>query len=83
MDIEIHRHFYSGYWLHRNHQYYQMLQSTILAQFDTGGGNYGMMGNTVDGTVFSAGILVAMIVTFTVKIKLFGVVTSYITGMFQ
>ncbi len=61
----------------------ELLQATIIAQFDTGGGNYGMMGNTIDGTVFSTGILVAMIVTFTVKIKLFGVVTSYITGMFQ
>ena len=61
----------------------ELLQSTILAQFNTGGGNYGAMGNVVDGSIFSAGILVAMIVTFTVKIKLFGAVTSYITGMFQ
>ena len=35
------------------------------------------------GVFFSAGILVAMIVTFTIKIKLFGMVTSYISGMFQ
>lgn len=61
----------------------ELLQSTIVAQFDTGGGNYGALGNVIDGSIFSAGILVAMIVTFTVKIKLFGVVTSYITGMFQ
>ena len=59
------------------------MQSTIVSQFDTGGGNYGIIGNTVDGTIFSAGILVAMIVTFTIKIKLFGMVTSYISGMFQ
>jgi hypothetical protein len=61
----------------------EIMQSTIVSQFDTGGGNYGIIGNTVDGTIFSAGILVAMIVTFTIKIKLFGMVTSYISGMFQ
>lgn len=61
----------------------ELLQSTIMAQFNTGGGNYGAMGNTIDGSIFSVGILVAMIVTFTIKMKLFGVVTSYITGMFQ
>lgn len=61
----------------------ELLQSTIMSQFNTGGGNYGAMGNTIDGSIFSAGILVAMLVTFTIKIKLFGVITSYITGMFQ
>lgn len=60
-----------------------LIQTAIVSEFDTGGGNYGVVGNTIDGSIFSGGILVAMIVTFTIKIKLFSVVTSYISGMFQ
>lgn len=36
-----------------------------------------------DGTSFAVGILVTMIVTFTVKVKLFSMVTNYVMGMFQ
>ncbi|MBQ0152282.1 MAG: hypothetical protein KBS61_05250 [Chryseobacterium sp.] len=61
----------------------ELLQSTIISQFDINSGSYGVIGNTVDGSIFSAGILVAMILTFTIKIKLFATVTSYVSGMFQ
>lgn len=54
-----------------------MVQSTLLAQF---GSDIGMF---TDGTSFAVGILVTMIVVFTVKIKLFSVATSYVMGMFQ
>lgn len=60
-----------------------LIPNLVVNQFDIGGGNYGAMGNTIDGGIFGIGILVAMVVTFTVKMKLFSSVTSYIMGMFQ
>lgn len=37
----------------------------------------------LDGASFAVGILITMIVTFTVKVKLFAMVTNYVMGMFQ
>lgn len=61
----------------------EIMQGILISQFDTGGGSYGIIGNTIDGGVFGIGILVAMIATFTIKMKLFASVTSYVMGMFQ
>ena len=59
-----------------------LVQSTIVAQFDVSTG-VGTVGTSIDGGIFSIGILVAMVVTFTIKVKLFSSVTSYVSGMFQ
>ena len=59
-----------------------LVQSTIVAQFDVNTG-VGTVGTSIDGGIFSIGILVAMVVTFTIKVKLFSSVTSYVSGMFQ
>lgn len=34
----------------------EMIQNIIVSQFDTGGGNYGVVGNTIDGGIFGIGI---------------------------
>ena len=53
-----------------------LLQQSLLNQF-------GADNSFNDGMAFSAGILITMIVTFTIKVKLFSSVTSYVMGMFQ
>lgn len=53
-----------------------LLQRALLNQF-------GADNSFGDGMSFSAGILITMIVTFTIKVKLFSTITSYVMGMFQ
>lgn len=53
-----------------------MVQSALLAQFGTGE-------LYSDGMAFAVGILITIIVTFTVKVKLFAMATNYVMGMFQ
>ena len=53
-----------------------LLQRALLNQF-------GADNSFGDGMSFSAGILITMIVTFTIKVKLFSSITSYVMGMFQ
>lgn len=55
-----------------------MVQGALVRQFDV---NTGV--SEVDGGFFAGGLLIAMIVTFTIKIKLFSTATSYVMGMFQ
>lgn len=51
-----------------------IIQTILLAQFE----------NNVDDTYFyGIGILVTVIVVFTIKVKLFAFVTNYVMGMFQ
>ncbi len=60
-----------------------LVQSSVLNQFDSDTGSSGVVGGAIEGGLFGIGILVAMIVTFTIKIKLLAQVTSYVNGMFQ
>ena len=60
-----------------------MLQTTILQQFESSGVQGGASQTLYDSGLFGIGILVAMVVTFTIKVKLFSSVTSYVSGMFQ
>ena len=61
-----------------------LIQTTILQQFESSGVQGGGVSQVAyDSGLFGIGILVAMVVTFTIKVKLFASVTSYISGMFQ
>lgn len=55
-----------------------LVQTTVLSQFESS-----EAGSLYDTGLFGIGILVAMVVTFTIKVKLFSTVTSYVSGMFQ
>lgn len=61
----------------------ELVQATVLNQFDTETGSSGVVGGVLEGGLFGIGILVAMIITFTIKVKLLSQVTSYVNSMFQ
>lgn len=56
-----------------------LIQERLLEQFNT----TEIVFYQVKGGLYSMGILITVIVVFTIKIKLFAVVTNYIMGMFQ
>lgn len=60
-----------------------LLLPLIVKQFDIGSEHYGVIGDTVNGGIFGIGILTAIVVSFTVKVKLFAMVTNYVSNMFQ
>ncbi|CAM3261599.1 hypothetical protein [Elizabethkingia anophelis] len=58
-----------------------LVSTSLMNQFDTG--KMSGAGGYTSMSIYSFGLLVTVIVTFTIKVKLFQSVTNYINSMFQ